>query len=154
MAFSNWIRNLNNYSTRYEIFRLAAYGTLALSDPRRGLNSMANREAASRLSSKLFETMTVLRLLDDLPMLAYTCHYGLGSQVSESTVLKVAIPLNWPLFSIHKQAFSTFSITFARIKEIQQTPLNSHLGMALLSEVFYIILQFQTTLDLLSSVSY
>ena len=78
MNLSEISKNLNFYSTRDKTLRLLGYGSLLLSSS--PLLSANQRQGLRIISAKFSETRTVLRLMDDIPMLRYTLQYGLGSK--------------------------------------------------------------------------
>lgn len=74
------IKLLQSYSGRDKIMRTAGYVSLMLA-------GAADGRAAKNLgtvSRQISATRTVLRLFDDLPMLAHTLSYGTGTKVSST----------------------------------------------------------------------
>ena len=75
------VRLLGTYPGREKIMRTTAYAAMLVAGAARG--DLAKN--AGTLSRQLNAARTILRLFDDLPMLAYTLKYGLGSQVNVIT---------------------------------------------------------------------
>jgi len=75
---------LDTYRGRDKVLRTLCYGSKCMA----GLSS--NPELAGRLdnfSGTLSSCRATLRLLDDIPMLAYTAEYGLGDKVGTTLPL-------------------------------------------------------------------
>jgi len=70
---------LGSYGGREKVMRTAAYAAMLVAGSGRG--SLARN--AGTLSTQLNAARTVLRLFDDLPMLAYSLKYGTGAQESD-----------------------------------------------------------------------
>ena len=74
------VQGLNYHSNRDKTLRILSYGALLVADSR--FVGPKQRDVLNILAARFSETRTVLRLMDDLPMLQFTINYGLGkSQV-------------------------------------------------------------------------
>ena len=81
---------LSRHDGRDKIIRLLCYGSLLVGSSDRIRIALAPimtkstyvslKKSLAVFASKLSETRRVLRLFDDLPMLKYTLHYGLGDR--------------------------------------------------------------------------
>ncbi|XP_006821413.1 peroxisomal membrane protein 11C-like [Saccoglossus kowalevskii] len=76
---------LDSYRGRDKVMRTACFGAMLAA----GLVERRNKGMSTRLQvvvGRLAAARTVLRLFDDIPMLAWTLHYGLGKQEKDATI--------------------------------------------------------------------
>ena len=84
-TLSSIVQGLNYYSNRDKTLRILSYGSLLLADSR--FVSCKQRDGLNIIAARFSETRTVLRLMDDLPMLQFTINYGLGKTQVHYTTL-------------------------------------------------------------------
>jgi peroxin-11C len=81
------VQLVGGYRERDKLIRLCQYVVRFLAGT--GQTNMGAR--LSTIAQEFGKCRTVLRLFDDIPMLAYTLHYGLGKKVSMQYVPKFEV---------------------------------------------------------------
>jgi peroxin-11C len=81
------VQLVGGYRERDKLIRLCQYVARFLAGT--GQTSMGAR--FNTIAQEFGKCRTVLRLFDDIPMLAYTLHYGLGKKVSIKYVPKFEV---------------------------------------------------------------
>lgn len=81
---------LSSHQGRDKVIRTCCYASSLLS----GFVKDKNAARLLLFGARLSECRVVLRLFDDLPMLVYTCNYGMGKKEKDRTVARLSVASN------------------------------------------------------------